>query len=277
MVRYLRVRVKRALQRSGLPDIDYALNPYAGCYHACKYCYAPAYTPYSEAREQWGDTILIKENIAELLQREVFKVPRGTVGVSTITDPYQPVEAREKLTRRSLSILLGAGFRVSIQTKSDMVLRDLDILLDRPELVDVGFTITTARDSLAKSMEPYAPPPSRRIKALGEISDAGLETWVFLGPIIPGYNDNPQLLEEIIETASETGSEVIYDYLRLKPTVAERLVVSGFSQTLVYESRNPAWRRNIERTIKYLCRKRGVKCTPAFPKKARSRSLLNYF
>lgn len=277
MVRYVRVKVKSALQRSGLPDIDYALNPYAGCFHACRYCYAPNYTPYREISENWGEVVYIKENIIELLSKEVRSKKRGVVGVSTITDPYQPIEREELLTRKSIEILLLNGFQVSIQTKSDLVLRDLDILLEHPENVDVGFTIITMRDELSKKVEPFAPPPSRRIKALKEVAEAGIETWVFLGPIIPGFNDNTEILEEVVIIAGETGSELMFDYLRTKPGIAERLAVSGITDSMISEARNMSWRRKMENILSILCRKHGVKCALAFPSKKRhGRNLLSF-
>jgi len=278
LVKYVRIRVKSALQRSGLPDIDYALNPYAGCFHSCRYCYAPYYTPYREVSENWGEVVYIKENIVELLQKEIRSKKRGVVGVSTITDPYQPVEREEMLTRRSIKVLLPVGFHVSIQTKSDLVLRDVDVLTEHSSRVDVGLTIITIRDELAKKVEPYAPPPSRRLKALYELSEQGIETWVFLGPIIPGFNDNPRLIEEVIEVASEAGSEVMYDYLHLKSGLEEKLALSGISATSIMLSRSKAWRKKINNTISFLCKKYSVKCKTAFPTKNRTeRNILNYF
>ena len=92
---YRRIKVKQALSRSGLPDIDYALNPYAGCYHGCIYCYARAYTRYKDAAQNWGQVIYIKENIVDVLRKEVRRKKKGIVGISTITDPYQPIEKKE--------------------------------------------------------------------------------------------------------------------------------------------------------------------------------------
>lgn len=277
MVRYVRVKVKSALQKSGLPDIDYALNPYAGCFHACRYCYAPNYTPYREVSQNWGEVVYIKENIVEVLSREVGSKKRGVVGVSTITDPYQPVEKKELLTRKSIEVLLLNGFHVSVQTKSDLVLRDLDLLSGRPVSVDVGFTIITVRDGLSRKVEPYAPPPSRRIKALREIAEAGIETWVFLGPIIPGFNDNAELLEEVVAVAGETKSELVFDYLRVKPGIAERLSFAGVALSMVSRAVSASWRRKVGKTLGILCRRHGVKCAPAFPPKKRmDRNLLSF-
>jgi hypothetical protein len=128
MVTYKRIRVKTALSKSGLYDLDYAYNPYVGCFHGCVYCYARAYVRDEEVSRNWGTVVYIKENILEVLREEVKRKPRGVVGVSTLTDPYQPIEAGEGLTRRGIQVLLQGNFKVSIQTKSPLVTRDIDIL-----------------------------------------------------------------------------------------------------------------------------------------------------
>ncbi|MEM2223397.1 MAG: radical SAM protein [Acidilobaceae archaeon] len=149
--------VKNALSRRGLPDLDYALNPYAGCSFGCIYCYARLYTRDRRAYSNWGDIVIVKANIIKVLEHEVKKLPRGVVGLGTITDGYQTIESIFKLTRKSLEILLEKGFHLSIQTKSPMILRDLDILTANKENVDVGLTLTTLNYEITKFIEPYAP------------------------------------------------------------------------------------------------------------------------
>ncbi len=156
----IEIKVKTALSKSGLKELDYALNPYLGCRFSCVYCYARYFSP-TEVKERWGEVVVVKSNLLEVLRREVAIKRKGVVGVSTITDPYQPIESERKLTRGSLKILLESGFRVSIQTKSPLVLRDLDLLLSHKEKVDVGLTITTANRDLSKTLEPLAPLPMR--------------------------------------------------------------------------------------------------------------------
>ncbi|WP_297215171.1 radical SAM protein, partial [Thermoplasma sp.] len=142
-MRIIEIDVKSALQNSGLMELDYSLNPYLGCMHRCLYCYAMDMTKDKRAADDWGSTIIVKRNILDVLRRELPHKRRGVVGVSTITDPYQPVEFRYRLTRRSMEMLLKEGFRVSVQTKSPLVARDLDLFARYPERVDVGITITT--------------------------------------------------------------------------------------------------------------------------------------
>ena len=240
--------------------MDYALNPYIGCSHACIYCYAREYTRERIVRERWGQSVIVKENLIEALRRDVLRLRPGTVGLSTITDPYQPVESEYKLSRRSLEVLLPRGFRVSIQTKSGLVTRDLDILERWGESVDVGFTITTLDSSIARVIEPNSPPPSERVRALELVSSRGIETWVFLGPILPGITDSIESIESIVEIASSTRSTLYIDMLRVKPFM---LKAEGLQRELALRARGFAW-RELFRKIEALCRKHGVKCKEAF-------------
>lgn len=251
------VKVRKALTPSGLPDVNLALNPYVGCYHGCVYCYARLYVRDEEIAKRWGEVIAVKVNLPELLAREARK-GLGIVGLGTVTDPYQPLERKYRLTRRSLKILLKRGLEVSIQTKSDLILRDLDLLSTYAEKVDVGFTITTTDPRIASKMEPKAPTPKSRIKALEELSSVGIRTWLFLGPIIPGYNDNLDSIEELIEVASSTNSILYYDKLRVKEFMLD-------PNHPLYEAAEKAkaypW-ASLFKVIRSLCRRMEVKCAP---------------
>ncbi|WP_218042179.1 SPL family radical SAM protein [Infirmifilum lucidum] len=274
-MRYERVRVSHALSKSGLPDLDYAFNPYAGCSHGCIYCYARAFTRYPGVAENWGRVVFIKENVVEVLEQEVKRVRRGVVGVSTITDPYQPVEVKEELTRRGLEVLLENGFRVSVQTKSPLVTRDIDLLASHRPLVDVGLTITTLDYSVARLIEPSAPPPNARVEALRKLASAGLETWVFLGPIIRGLNDSKDSIARVVEVAFETGSKLYYDYYHHRPELEASMgrLLGRYPQAL---SASPGWRERVRATVEKLCRETGVTCAPAFPAAERSRSIAEF-
>ncbi len=252
------VRVREALSRSGLPDLDYALNPYMGCWHSCTYCYARIYTWYREAAENWGEVIVVKENIVDVLRKEVKYKARGVVGVGTITDAYQPVEAQYKLTYESLKVLFSAGFHASIQTKNSLILRDLDLLAENKNLVDVGFTITTLDNHIARLIEPRAPPPQARVKALETIASHGIETWVFMGPIIPGLNDDDTTIEEVIRVAKETNSIFYYDKLRVKDFMLKE---DYKLRNYALKSKHYDWNKLFNK-IKYYCRIHGVKCLP---------------
>ena len=275
-VEYRRVRVSSALSRSGLYDLDYAYNPYAGCAHGCLYCYARYYTPYREVAENWGRVVYVKENVVEVLRREVRRLRRGVVGVSTTTDPYQPVEELEELARGGLEVLLSSGFRVSVQTKSPLVLRDLDLLAGHRELVDVGFTVTTLDDEVARLMEPGAPPPSARAHALRRIAAEGVRTWVFLGPILRGVNDSEESVRRVAQLSAETGSELIYDFLRLKPGLEKHL--EPLERRFPGASTTPRWwRERVAALVERVCGELGVRCEPSFPpSKARAARITDF-
>lgn len=265
-IEYKRVRAVNILAKSNLYDLDYAYNPYAGCAHGCLYCYARCYTRFRDAVERWGSIVYVKENALELLAREAERVKRGVVGVSTITDPYQPIEEVEKLTRRGLELLLRSGFRVSIQTKSPLVLRDLDLFTKWRHSVDVGLTITTVETGLAKLIEPYAPEPAARAKALEKLSDSGVETWLFLGPLMRGVNDDEYNIKAIVEVAQATGSKLYFDYFRMKPDLENPMkkVIRVYPHATDSSSR---WRVNVRRLVEKICENLGVEFQRSFPQK----------
>ena len=187
-------RVKSILSKSGIPGVDYCINPYVGCSHGCRYCYATFMKRFTGHTEPWGSFLDVKTNAPEVLHRQMKKAARGHVLISSVTDPYQPVEEKYKLTRRCLEVLLPHQFSVDILTKSPLVLRDLDLLKQFKEL-EVGITITTDDDEIRKIFEPHAPPIEARIQALKTLSKAGLKTYAFIGPLLPM---NPEGLSEKI-------------------------------------------------------------------------------
>lgn len=254
------IEVRQALSRSGLPDVDYALNPYIGCAHGCLYCYAKAYTRFRDVVENWGSIVVVKKNIVDLLEDDVKRVRRGVVGIGTITDPYQPVEALYGLTRKSIEILLENGFRVSIQTKSSLVLRDLDILRTHRGAVDVGITITSTRNlSKVRFLEPYSTPPLARVETLKKIAREGVKTWIFYGPIVPGYNDSLGEVVEILRIAKETNSIVYFDKFRVKKFMYRSTPLRDIAR----ESTAYDWDL-LYKTILNLCREMNVICRKGF-------------
>ena len=269
VVRYFETLCRSALVRSKLGGLDYALNPYVGCEHGCLYCYA-RHTLRDEAlAREWGRVVFVKRNLLEVLRGEVVRKRRGVVGVSTVTDPYQPVERAELLTRRGVDLLSRYGFRVSIQTKSGLVLRDLDIIAGRRELFDVGLTIITMDGWLSSRLEPGAPPPRERARVLEKLSSEGVETWIFLGPVIPGLNDTNYHWAEIVELAAATGSRIYYDKLNLRPYVREALqpflerYSPGSLRILGSRVEEGRWVKRTFKMLRRLCEKVGVECISA--------------
>jgi len=251
-------KCKTVLSRSRLPGLDYTFNPYVGCGHGCLYCYVPDLFRGKFAR--WPAKVEAKDGVLEKLRSEIRKSKPGVVGISTSTDPYQPLEADLGIVREALEIFKGAGFPVSIQTKSPLALRDLDVL--RSMEAEVGFTIASLRGEFRDMFEPGAPDPASRLRAIGQLSRAGIKTWIFYGPIIHGFNDSDDDINGIVEAAATSGSRLLYDRINLKPLVSLRLrsVMPGS----YFESIATFDYRSVYRKIQARCRELGVSSSPAF-------------
>ena len=177
-------QAKSILNKSQI--FDYCVNPYTGCQVNCRYCYARLFMKrYSGHKEPWGEFVDVKINAPEVLRKQLQRAKRGTVWISSVCDPYQTLEAKYELTRRCLKELLEKQFPVNIQTKSKLVLRDMDLLKDFKE-IEVGFTITTNDEKIARSFEPGAASVSDRMKALEKLHASGIRTFAFIGPLLPG-------------------------------------------------------------------------------------------
>lgn len=178
------VNARSVLSKSGIPGIKYCVNPYTGCAHACAYCYATFMKRFTGHTEQWGTFADVKMNAPEILRKQLKRAERGRIIMSSVTDAYQPLEAKYKITRKCLEVIELFRFPVDILTKSPLVLRDIDII-SRMKDAEVGITITTDDDSMRKIFEPHAPSINARIKALKELHKAGISTYVFIGPVLP--------------------------------------------------------------------------------------------
>lgn len=188
------VLAKSILSKSGIPGADYCVNAYVGCSHACIYCYATFMKKYTGHTEPWGTFVDVKVNAAELLRKQLKKAKRGHVMVSSVTDAYQPLEVKYRLTRQCLEILQAHQFPVGILTKSPLVLRDIDII-KRFDEIEVGITISTEDEKMRKIFEQGAPPIEARINTLRKLKEQGVKTYVFVGPMLPM---NPEVLSEKI-------------------------------------------------------------------------------
>ncbi len=202
---------RKIIARNDSPDIsfDRSINPYRGCEHGCVYCFARpthAYLGLSPGLD-FESKLFVKPNAPELLERELSApgyVPK-TIAIGTNTDPYQPIERRYKIMRGILEVLERAGHPVGIVTKSNLVLRDLDILtrMAARNLVKVALSVTTLDAQLARVMEPRAPTPPRRLEALRRLVQAGVPASALVAPVIPAINDAE--IERILEAVAATG------------------------------------------------------------------------
>jgi DNA repair photolyase len=210
------VACKGLLNRCGIDD--YSFNCYTGCAHACVYCYARFMQRFHPHAEEWGEFVDVKLNAADVLARQVRRMPPGSVFTCSACDGWQAAERHYELTRRCCRILLEAGFRLNILTKSDLVLRDLDIFAGRD--VAVGVTITTPDEETARAWEPRASPVAARVRVLREAKAAGLKTTVMFGPLLPGISDTSEALGELFIIARDANVDRIWtDVLNARPRV----------------------------------------------------------
>jgi DNA repair photolyase len=175
---------------SGFADgFDYSLNPYSGCAFGCTYCYAAFFAVTDELQETWGEWVQIKANALELLRAKRRQpLTNKTIYMSTVTDPYQPVERKLELVRGILLELVEFHQpHLMIQTRSPLVTRDID-LLKQFRHVRVNMTVTTDDDSVRKAFEPTCPPNSHRLEAITQVANAGIETCITMTPLLPVTN-----------------------------------------------------------------------------------------
>jgi DNA repair photolyase len=177
------IHAKTILSKSKVHD--YVINPYVGCEHNCAYCYARFMKRFTGHLEPWGAFVDARVNAVELLQHEIWKKPVGGVWVSGVCDAYQPLEKTYSLTRKCLELLVRNNWPITIQTKSPLVLRDLD-LIRKARQIEVGLSITTLDEGIRRWFEPGAPPVRERITALKELHQAGVSTFAMIAPLLPG-------------------------------------------------------------------------------------------
>ncbi len=164
--------------------LDYTINPYIGCEHGCTYCYARFIRRFTGHKEEWGQFVDVKINASSLLQHEVRKKKVGRVWMSGLGDPYQPLEKEYALTRRCLEILSKRGWPVTIQTKSSLVLRDIE-LLRKFKGLEVTLSIATADEKTRQLFEPNSPPLEERIETLLKLHSESIKTSAMIAPILP--------------------------------------------------------------------------------------------
>jgi DNA repair photolyase len=269
------IQAKTILTRVKGPDewfgLYYNMNLYRGCQHQCIYCDSR-----SECYqiEDFNHEVLVKANAVELLRRELAgKRVIGTIGTGSMNDPYMPLEAQVRLTRRALEAVAEAGFPVHVITKSDLSLRDMDLFeeIQRKSYCAVSYTITTADDRLSKRIEPGAPVSSKRLSAIKAMQERGLLAGVTLMPVLPFIEDDEENIRRIVRLANEAGAQYIlpafgmtlrnrqreyyYDKLdRLFPGTREKYA-RAFGERYSAPARNA---RRLEEMFRDLCGELGM-------------------
>lgn len=189
------VKIKEKLCRtilspSKLPGCDYVINPYIGCLHNCVWCYARFMKRYTgHDNEEWGAFVDAKINAPEILIKDIRKLKdKPTIFLSSVCDPYQPIEAKYKLTRQCLEILSQFNFPISLLTQSKLVVRDID-LFKKFKKIEVGISFITLDEKASRIFQPGAALPKEKIIALKKLHQSGIGTYIHLGPILPHFTD----------------------------------------------------------------------------------------
>ena len=218
--------LNRCVSKRQMP-FAWTINPYRGCEFACRYCYARYTHEFMEMRDglDFERKIYVKQHAAALLRAELRRVkPDESIALGTATDPYQPAERRYEVTRGILEeFARHRGYQLGIVTKSNLIVRDLDLLKEvaKANKLSVHITVTTLDVDLARILEPRAPRPDLRLDAVRAISHAGLRVGVSCSPVVPGITDSPKDLETVIRAAADAGADFVFaNPLFLKPCSA---------------------------------------------------------
>ena len=218
--------LNRCVTRRNLP-FTWTINPYRGCEFGCRYCYARYTHEFMEMRDgmEFEQKIYVKQQAADLLRRDLRRVKPGeSIALGTATDPYQPAERRYEVTRGILEeFARHRGFELGIVTKSNLIVRDVNLLrqLSQNNSLSVHITVTTLDTDLARILEPRAPRPDLRLDAVRQLSQAGITVGVSCSPVLPDITDSPASLEAVVRAAAEAGARHIFaGPLFLKPCSA---------------------------------------------------------
>lgn len=249
------VEVKSVITKTDIPVCDYAVNPYIGCTHGCKYCYASFMKRFTNHPEEWG-TFLDVKYWPEIKHPEKYAGKELFFG--SVTDPYNPQEEIYKRTRSLLEQLQGSGVRLSIQTKSDLVLRDIDLIRTFPD-ARVGFSVNTLDENFKNDMD-QAVSIKRRLTAMKTLHDAGIRTICFISPIFPGITDVIAIIDRVMDLCNLVWLEnlnlrgsykgVILHYIREKYPQLTQLYEEIYSHgnRLYWEMLNARIREYTEKT-----------------------------
>jgi DNA repair photolyase len=258
------VEAKSIITKSNIPGVDYVINPYVGCQHGCIYCYAEFMKRFTKhTGDEWGQFIDIKKFDLDKIKPE--KYDNKTILLSSVTDPYCPIEAKAKNTRVILEKLIGTKAKIDVLTKNRLVERDID-LFKQFDYIRIGVSLNTLDTNFAKRIEPLASRPELRLKALENISNEGIPTYVFVSPIFPKITD----WKEIILASKHFNNDFMFENLNFRAHNIRRimnLIEDQFPDLVDYYEEiriNPTLWVSIEQDIDEFCKDINVKCYIAF-------------
>jgi len=208
------VKAKSIIVKTSLPEGDYVINPYTGCAHGCKYCYARFMKRFTGHTEPWGKFVDVKINAPDLIPTDTNKYKNKWITVGSVTDPYQPIERKYRLTSKILEKLIPLQPNLDVMTKSDLVLRDIDLLKQFKTCI-VAFSLSNLDDTIRRELEPLVPSVNKRIDALKELHEAGIQTILFVSPIFPEITN----WQEIINKTKGFVDEYWFENLNLYPSI----------------------------------------------------------
>lgn len=267
------IQAKSILSKTGLPDCDWVINPYIGCRFGCKYCYAAFVGRFRHPGEEWGSYVDVKLNAPELLRKQLTnklkakkKKDIGIIFFGSVTDPYQGLEAKYKLTRKCLQVFLDFEYQgeIGILTKSSLVTRDINVF-KKIKNIHVGLTVTSSGDPISKYLETYATPNEERIKTLQKLHRAGIETYAFVGPLLPHFVWMKDEMEKLLRELKKAGVSYIYlEHINLSRYIRERLfkyLEKDFPEELerFKLAQSPEYRRQLDNLLSKLVKKVGLK------------------
>lgn len=216
------IKCKSIITKSNLPNVDYCCNLYIGCTHKCSYCYATFMRRFTNHSEEWGEFVDVKINAPQILEKELRlkKIDKWII-LGSVTDSYQPIEKKYLLTRECLNIFLKYQSSISILTKSKLILRDIDIL-KKFNHCEVGLSVSVVDESIIKKIEPYSASFSERINVLDILKKNKINTYAFIGPIIPNITN----LREIFKKLNGKVDYVMGEFINLRCGSKENFVKS---------------------------------------------------
>jgi DNA repair photolyase len=271
LIRIKEIEAKHVLIKSNLPDSDYVVNPYTGCEFGCAYCYASFMGRFvNEPIENWGNYVYVKKNAVEAFRKDLAhlspKQRQSSIFLSSVTDPYQGAEAKYKLTRGVLEVLAEEAYpgEVGILTKSSMVLRDIDVF-HRIINPDIGMTITTTDDGLGRFLEVRASATSMRLDALKRLGEEGFDTYAFVGPLLPHFRYEPELLDRLFGSLVDAGVKQVYvEHINMKAYIRQRLMktlehAKPEVREVYMSADTEPHRREIDRIVTGLLKKHGLR------------------
>lgn len=216
------IEAKTIITKSGLPGTDLVINPYVGCSHGCRYCYARFMKKFTGHTEPWGDFVDVKINAPDLIKKQASLVKYQTLVIGSVTDPYLFLEKKYEITRKILQVLVEQQPYLEILTKSDLVLRDVD-LLKKFRHCRVAISVSFLEERIKNKLEPRAPSTKTRLETLQELHEQGIKTILFISPIFPVFTDWKELINLTQGFVTEYWFEDFNYYPSLRPTVGKIL------------------------------------------------------